>query len=233
MFKFYITGANKGLGKSIISKLELNDTCCIIGRTKNQSNPKIKFKKIDLSSLNEVSKFEFGIKKNNFLNVLINNAAIIGEIDNFQNLDPENIIETFNVNLISPLILANKFLCENINCNNDTLIVNITSGIYSLKPSKLSLYAISKHALSSITSQLSAEFNDQKLNASIISIDPGVMNTEMNNTLMSVNHSLSDFFKAKLANSSYNSSDIVSTKIVTFVKSEKWINGNHYHINNI
>ena len=80
--------------------------------------------------------------------VLINNAGHeLGMGKSFEEMTPEDIISQVNVNLLSPMLLTNKF----VKSNKSGLVINITSGtINELKKGVTTYYTV-KNGLSKFT----------------------------------------------------------------------------------
>lgn len=233
MFNFYVTGCNSGLGKSIISQFEDDDEFKAICKKKGFLDTR-SFLKLDLSNMKDVGAFEFEILNNNKINVLINNAGSLGEINQFIELDTKNLIDTFNINFISPSILMSKFINKNKALNNLVLVVNIVSNMTKVRVPSLSLYATSKKALINLTKEVSVEFKELNIRGvSVINIDPGMIDTNMQKKLRCSSYSHSDFFISRHEKFGLNSPKKVASKIVNFIKNKSWECGKNYHFSEL
>ena len=96
---YIITGTTRGLGKEIKKTLLANDKDVIT----------INRKDMDLSNPYDFPLYIKSMEKKtrNKDIVFINNAAVLGDISPFLNIDGNNIINTINTNLISPLLFLN------------------------------------------------------------------------------------------------------------------------------
>ena len=101
----FITGSSKGIGKAI-TELLLSENYIVFGysRTNTIRHQNFTFTRIDLSNLKEVKQLSFP-KFGNAEVLLINNAATIGEIMPLHLKDHTGIINDYNLNIISFLIL--------------------------------------------------------------------------------------------------------------------------------
>ena len=106
----FITGTSKGIGKAI-AKILINKNYVVFGysRTNTIKHPNFNFTKIDLSNLEKVKKLNFP-ELDNAEVLLINNAARIGEIIPLNLKKETNIINDYNLNIITPTILCPKFI---------------------------------------------------------------------------------------------------------------------------
>jgi len=233
MFNFYVTGCNSGLGKGIVTQFDDKDTFTAICREK-VSIPGSRFIQLDLSNMKDVEAFKFDIMNNNKINILFNNAGSLGELNQFMELDSKHMITTFNINFLSPAILMIKFIKKNKELYNNFLVVNIVSGISKLRLPFLSIYATSKSALFNLTKQVNLEFEELNMeNASIITIDPGMVDTNMQRKLRSSGYMFSNYFIKRYRQFGLNSAENVSAKIISFIKQGNWESGKNYHYSDL
>ena len=178
---FFVTGSSKGIGESLVKELLRNPTNFIYGlsRTNSINNQRFSFIKTDLSKPNTVNDFLFNISEKPSSIVLINNAGIIGDIKTLGNKNPNRIIETYNVNTIAPTLLMNQFInqFQDINCKK--LIINISSGAGRHSIASWSDYCASKSALDMCSLVVKDEQKNKTFPIEIISLAPGVIDTEM------------------------------------------------------
>ncbi|KAJ8299799.1 hypothetical protein KUTeg_023859 [Tegillarca granosa] len=124
------------------------------------------------------------------LNVLINNAAITFKKQYIGNNSRGNLLESFDVNVVSPILLVQTFLpllkkaaqnssIKDLSCNK-AAIINISSLLGSIESNKtggMYPYRTSKAALNMVTKNLSVDLrNDGIL---VTSIHPGWVQTDM------------------------------------------------------
>jgi NAD(P)-dependent dehydrogenase (short-subunit alcohol dehydrogenase family) len=175
MKKILITGCNGNLASTIIPllvKLKFKVFGCDIHNIESiQTKSSIelglsKYIKCDLSNEIEISELINNLKKRDFPEYLINNAAIDFVPNNNKEedgLDISNFDKLMHVNIKAPILLSKYFIdywkSKTINGN----IINISSIYSELSPDpnlyqkgfvKNILYGVTKSALNSITKQL-------------------------------------------------------------------------------
>jgi benzil reductase ((S)-benzoin forming) len=109
---YYITGTSKGIGRALAENILNNENNFIYGISRSEAIAHSNFEQItlDLADVEEVRNFTFRQHKDAESIVLINNAGILGKIRQVGRFDLEEITLGFNVNLIAPAILMNKFI---------------------------------------------------------------------------------------------------------------------------
>lgn len=167
---YIITGTTRGLGKEIETTLLANNKNVI---TVNREN-------LDLSNLDQFPLYIESLKKNinNKDIVFINNAAVLGDVSPFSNIDRQNIVDTININLVSPLLFLN-FL---FSLKNKWMYINITSGAAHSTNKYLGLYSVTKSSLKQYLDFLNIEIEDTNC-VGLYNYDPKIMNTDMNKKL--------------------------------------------------
>ena len=173
-----ITGTGGGIGKAI-AELLLKKGYLVFGysRTNKINHPNFNFTLIDLSDIAQVNDLSLPIiDSNNFL--LINNAATIGSIVPFDKKETRDIINEYNLNLVSPTILCRKFITTYP--NQEKLLINIGSGAANSAIPSWSTYCATKAALDMLT-QVIAEENHKNLK--VFSVHPGIVDTNMQKTI--------------------------------------------------
>lgn len=137
-----ITGTNSGIGKEL-SKILTDHNVLSLTRTE-----------LDLSNISDV--LNYNMPK---IDILINMAATdVGGKIIFDNHDAQDIVTTLNTNLMSPILLSQKALKNNINCK----IVNITSTNNKRYYQNNLIYSITKKSLTDFTNFLQIEYPNIK-----------------------------------------------------------------------
>ena len=184
-----ITGANRGIGLSILKKFSENGANVIAcARSKNDKFEQLildiskKFKNkitpvyFDLSQENDVKQ---GIEKintiSNKIEIIVNNAGI-NQVSLFQMTSIKKIKEIFDINFFSQLKLTQKLMKIMIK-NKKGSIINISSNAAEECDSGRVGYASSKAALIAFTKVLSKELGS--FNIRVNAIAPGLTNTKM------------------------------------------------------
>ena len=189
-----ITGGSKGIGKGIVETyIEQNYKIFSISRSRINDE---KFKKIfqiqqdlsDLDSIELIIKEIFEkIKTTPESITLINNAATLGNIGPLENNNCKNIQQTVNINLIAPLVLTSEFIKHTKNMTCRKLIINISSGAANKAIFGWSLYCSTKAALDMITKTVGLEQSQDNNGIKIISVHPGVVDTQMQTEIRKTN----------------------------------------------
>ena len=169
-----ITGTGKGIGKAI-AELLLDEGYFVFGYSRSNSieHPHFTFTKIDLSNLEAIQAIQFPtIDSENLL--LINNAATIGEILPLNLKKETDIINEYNLNIITPTILCSKFISTYT--DKKKMIINIGSGAANHAIASWNTYCASKSALDMLTKVI---LEEKHKNLTVFSIHPGVVDTDM------------------------------------------------------
>lgn len=186
---FYITGTGKGLGKALAELLLEDDDTFVYGisREKNIIHENYGHYFLDLNNLEAVKEFRFD--KTRYLGneevVLINNAGVIGDIKPFGEVEADDIIYNYNVNIVSPSILINRFLHSYRKFTGQMTIINISSGAGRHVIESLGTYCASKAALDMLSRVVDAEQKKVSPNnpVQVFSIAPGIVDTNMQTEL--------------------------------------------------
>jgi|694.fasta_scaffold70054_3 short-subunit dehydrogenase len=161
-----ITGSKNGLAKKIKKNLEKKYN--VFSISKND---------YDLSIYSDVIRLIRKLKKIiKFKKILfINNAATLGNIDRLGKLNNKKILQTVNLNFLTPFLLVNFFL-KKLNVG----YVNITSGSAFTYKDKLSLYSVTKLATFKLFKYIKKENNE----IFVKNLNPGILKTNMNKVLI-------------------------------------------------
>lgn len=158
-----LTGASRGVGKAIANQLKNKYNLISPAR-----------KELDLNNNISIENF-INKYKDLKIDIIINNAGInfpqwIEEITN------ENISETFQVNLITPIKLVRAFI-HNMKRNKWGRIINISSAYGIVARGKQVLYVSTKHGLNGLTKALALEL--ASYNILVNSVCPGFTKTDL------------------------------------------------------
>ena len=180
-----ITGTGGGIGKAT-AELLLKEGHLVFGysRTNKINHPNFIFTTIDLSDIAQVNDLTLPIINSNNV-LLINNAATIGSIVPFDKKETSNIINEYNLNLVSPTILCRKFITSYT--DQKKLLINIGSGAANNPILSWSTYCAAKAALDML-SQVIGEENHKNLK--VFSIHPGIVDTNMQKTIRETDENL-------------------------------------------
>jgi len=180
-----ITGGSKGLGFGLVNTYHKNGYQVIsISRSKIDKLYIAEQYQCDLSKSDTIENIVIEIfshlDKNNTSHLtLINNAGDLGTVNTLDTISPSDISFTIQVNLIAPLILNSLFIKLSKGWDCKKQIFNISSGA-AVKPyESWSMYCSSKAGVDMMTKVISKEQKDVNNGVSIVSIYPGVVDTDM------------------------------------------------------
>ncbi|MDQ1144454.1 benzil reductase ((S)-benzoin forming) [Bacillus sp. SORGH_AS 510] len=194
-----ITGASKGLGAAIAKRLIQEQIGIVsVSRSENQEIKQLADEKglfyqhysCNLSLEKEVQEAFMEIahlifEKDPEEILLFNNAGVIEPIRTVGNLDQTPIIRNIQVNLIAPIITTNLILNKAQVTNTRVQVVNVTSGAAVRSIESWSVYCSSKAGLNMFTQTAALEQAEMNTNNKIIAFSPGVMDTNMQETIRS------------------------------------------------
>src|SRR5699024_8546019 len=142
----------------------------------------------DLSNLDELNNVIEALRENVFSQqlsylYLINNAAVVGLIDQAQELHTDALQHHFPLNVFSSMILMNTMSNE----SNNALFIgaNISSGAADRPMYGWSAYCSSKASIDMYTKTLALEQKALGTNHKVFAFSPGIMDTEMQEKIRS------------------------------------------------
>ena len=197
---FVVTGASKGLGRSICEILATNGFT-VVGIARNsielsslenylkKINPKSATFACDLSSGNQIATTAAKITHDfPVIHGLIHNAGIIGPVGSMFNVETNLWNETIQVNLLAVQQLT-KLLYTSMVKAQRCRVTTISSGAAVNSLESWSAYCTSKAGLEMWTRSLADEGSSHGISA--VSVAPGIVDTDMQVTIRSV--SVDDF----------------------------------------
>ena len=185
-----ITGCNRGIGKSILTKFTEQGAeifACSRKEDKNFSDfcseLSKKFKTrihnifFDLNKAEEMKEALSKIKElSEKVDILVNNAGII-QTSLFQMTKIEDMRKTFEVNFFSTFLFSQYIVKLMIKNKSQSSIINISSSAAIEANQGRSAYASSKSALTTLSKVMSKELSN--FNIRVNAIAPGLTNTDM------------------------------------------------------
>ena len=196
-----ITGANRSIGLETAKQLSKKGVFVYLGtrdlkkgeeiveNLKNNGYENIKAIEIDVTdNVTIITAKETIAKEQNKLDILINNAGILGGMNqNATNTDIATFKEVYEVNLFGVIQVTQTFI-DLLKKSEQPRISNITSGLGSLTlhndeswkyyTVKAAIYNSSKAALNMYSISLNYEFRDTNFKINVI--DPGFTATDFN-----------------------------------------------------
>ncbi|HIP32937.1 MAG TPA: SDR family NAD(P)-dependent oxidoreductase [Crocinitomicaceae bacterium] len=186
---YIVTGVSRGLGKAIVENLlSTNERVIGIGRTSSFEHNNYTFLQCDLSHPEQVQNLVIDPPLEPI--TLINNAGILGEIKRISSQKVLSFEETFQVNTITPMVLANN-IYRQIKDKNSFTLVNISSGAAHKPIPSWAGYCASKAALNRLTETFFLEEQELGNTPRVLIVAPGVIDTDMQHQIRS--SSQSDF----------------------------------------
>ena len=175
MKNILLTGDSKGLGNSIRLKLEAHGYN-VIGISRNSRD--IQY---DLNNIDGIKNLYFNkIKSFGPIHSFINNAAFAYD-DIITNLNSKRLIDMYNVNVFSPMMLT-KYVIRDMLLNKiQGSIIHISSISVHTGYKGLAMYASTKGALEAFSKNTSREWGRLGIRSNIVC--PGFMNTDMSSSL--------------------------------------------------
>ena len=178
-----ITGAGRGLGEEFVTQF-MEDGWDIIATCRNPDDIKdtISLEKIDIFPLDVTSIGSVSDLKSKLcdrpIDVLINNAGIIGQRDGFGALDYKAWANAMDTNVFGPMRVAEALVTNVLNSNRKQMIF-ITSKMGSITETSPNAYVYrsSKAALNMAVKCMSLELADKGLTA--VLFHPGHVQTDM------------------------------------------------------
>ena len=198
---YVITGSSRGIGEAIAKNLAGENNHVIgIARTRNtnleklysQKGSRFDFLEVDLSDVNNLeteieSLFKDKFSQNYNSVTLVNNAGLLEPIDQIINTKAKDVIKHMNVNLTGLMILTASFLRHFQDQNIPKEVVSISSGAAYNPYTGWGSYCSSKAGSLMFSKVLAEEQSMQKHPAKVVSLAPGVVETEMQRTIRSKN----------------------------------------------
>lgn len=180
-----VTGANRGIGREIARQLLAAGFRVIVAARDPAKGAKAAeelgagFLQLDLSDPQSILHFGKAAKeKYGKIDVLINNAGIIGKDDNrLLEASLSLVNETFSTNAIGPLLLT-QTIAPLMPAGGRVIMISSGGGSMSDPVGGWSpVYCVSKSLLNAITRQLASELKSAKI--SVNAICPGWVRTDM------------------------------------------------------
>lgn len=225
----FITGANGGIGKSILDLFLKNNAnvICLIRKPDNKFenyikkfSKRVKIIETDLTDeKNLKAKLEKTFSKKQKLDLLINNAGkAFGSI--VEMTSQKNLKEIFDINFFSQIRLT-QLVLKHLKKSKDPSIINIGSVITKIADRGTLAYGCSKVALMHATKIMANEFSNY--NIRVNGICPNITNTKMSKkmNLKSRNELISKSFMKK----SCETNEVANLTLFLSSKNSKYING--------
>ncbi len=180
-----LTGANRGIGLEF-ARQYLTDgaeviACC---RTPDKAESlkelggKLAIEQLDVTDSDSIARLAARLK-DRAVDILINNAGVFGpDRQSADDSDAEGYLETFRINTVAPLVMAQAFK-DNLVRGTDKKLVVITSKMGSISDSSGGslAYRASKAALNMIMNGVAKAWSKEGISVGIL--HPGWVQTDM------------------------------------------------------
>lgn len=183
-----ITGGGRGLGRaSAILMAKEGASVVIASRTVSELKEtaqqiesfggKVIYVKADISKKRDIDRImDKTISKFGKIDILMNNAAVIGPVAPIYEVKESLWKYTIDTNLTGPYMLSRAVLPYMIR-HRKGKIINVTSGLGLMVMPLFGVYSITKAGLIHLTKVMAEELRDY--NIQVNGLDPGVMDTKM------------------------------------------------------
>lgn len=232
MFKnknILITGASSGIGEKIATDVSLNNGhAFLVARNEKKlikitnelkkNNLKSSYILADFKNTNDIKKLSDQLPN---LSGIVINAGII-DYAPVKFISYDSMIETFNVNFFSNVLLIKNLLKKN-KINKNASIVFIGSISSYLGTPATSIYASSKAALTTFSKVLASELIPKKIRVNTVS--PGLVNTDLIKNISKVK----DIFE-KYPLGIGQVEDVSNQVMFLLSEKSKWITGTNIKI---
>jgi NADP-dependent 3-hydroxy acid dehydrogenase YdfG len=227
-----ITGASSGIGYAtalalakagakIAAGARRIDRLEILQKEIQDGNSDILIEKLDVTKKENCNSFiDKVVKKWNHIDILINNAGIM-PLSFFKNLKINEWEQMIDVNLKGVLYCTAAAIPNMIN-NKSGHIINISSVAGRIVFPAGSVYCATKYAITAFSEGLRQELS-QRYNIKVTCIEPGVVATELPNTI--TDKALEGFIESVKKMEALQAEDIANA-IVYAVNSPKYVNIN-------
>lgn len=242
---FLITGASKGLGRSLaLSIAESGGVVIALARESLElESVEVELKKIsegslavvcDLADSSQISRTaEMIVSSFGHLSGIIHNAGIINPIGNMLDVEREGWEKTIQVNLLGVQDLT-RSLESIIGGENHTRITTISSGAAQRSLHGWSAYCVSKAGLDMWTKCMAEE--GENANISALAIAPGIVDTGMQQEIRQADESsfpLLQNFKDYYRNGELSKPDDVAIKLLPYCLGKLGMNGDRLDVRNL
>lgn len=185
-----ITGASRGIGLEMVKySIEQNwrvFACCRHPQQADRllsvaklANGRVSVHVVDMEELATIQALAYELR-NEAVDILVNNAGIYGsEYNKFGNVDVASWINTFQVNSIAPLKVA-EALIEQVRMGERKTIACITSKMGSMADNGYGnsyIYRSSKAALNAVVKSMSIDLGNDGIKC--VALHPGWVKTDM------------------------------------------------------
>ena len=181
-----ITGASNGIGLQLVN--QFNNTGAIVyGMARTNPEQLNSLFEVDLADTQRATAILEGVlnqhKEEASSITLINNAGMVEPIGLVGALDPLQVEQAIKVNLTAPIHLMNTFINTLKDFKGTKKILNISSGAGRKEYEGWGVYCTTKAGLDHFSRVASLEQKKAAYPTGIVSIAPGIIDTDMQKTI--------------------------------------------------
>ena len=182
MNKFVLTGSSGGLGSALIPKLATLGPLDALFHENSPlvpDTPKVSCVKLDLSNSSAIKEYVDSLAIKEHQNLIFIHAATLNKDDLIVNLDSEDLIDIFTINLFSAINFA-KALIPIMMANEMGQFIFLTSVVPEMGLTGTSAYSSSKVALEQFSRNLVTEYGRFGIRSNVIRLgyfDTGLIKT--------------------------------------------------------
>ena len=192
MHLFVVTGTSKGLGRALADGLatDAQNTVVEISRGVWAKNARNTALQADFGHLDEVTAAFAALAqqiagKHFATATLINNAAVVGPVARFDQVDAHELAHGMTVNLVAPIVATQGFANATRGVADQRLVVNISSGAAKRVIRGSTAYCAAKAGLEMATRVAAEEAREFDPSLAVVSLAPGIIDTPMQAALRS------------------------------------------------
>jgi benzil reductase ((S)-benzoin forming) len=190
---YIVTGSTRGLGKALCEEIARSpgNELIALGRAPDAPVPGGARLEVDLSDTAATERvcdrIEQRIRGKRYEKaVLVNNAGIVEPVAPLEQVPADDLERNLVVNLVAPLLLMRRFLIATEGVALLQRIINISSGAGRRPISGWAAYCASKAGLDMATRVVALEAESRRRPVEAVSLAPGVIDTDMQQTVRSV-----------------------------------------------
>lgn len=219
-----ITGASKGIGLALLTQLEEKGKI-VIGVARTTRVEAKHFVSVDLAETEKLPGIiaeiidHYGEQATSF--TLINNAGTVEPIGVMGAVHSGDIANAMAINLTAPMILSNAFISELAGFHGPKTIVNISSGAGRKAYEGWGVYCTTKAGLDHFSRVVAAEQAPEAYPVNIVAIAPGIIDTDMQQTIRSSDEAafpLLDRFLEYKEQGALSSPEETARKLIDFME---------------
>lgn len=185
---YYVTGTSRGIGKAVVEELLAHANNIVYGISRNHTIEHKNYHPIalDLNDVEAVKNFHFEELPEAEKIVLVNNAGVLGHVAQVGKMYSDKIVQSYNVNLVSPTLLINQFMRQFQDYACEKILLNTSSGAARHTIPSWSTYCATKTGIEMFFGVIQDEQQDFDHPFKVYSVAPGVVDTEMQDEIREV-----------------------------------------------